>query len=138
VTNDATAPRTPAAAGATLLAGGAVFTLARQGASVPCRGLVRCRRTVTFDGGQALGLVVVAAAALAFAALVVRDGWTDEAPAASAALAALAGAYVVFVLDAALGTGLVGLLWPGVAAATVAATLLSFAAVTGRDEGVPI
>jgi hypothetical protein len=138
VTTDATAPRTPAAAGATLLAAAAVFTLARQGASVPCRGLVRCRRTVTFDGGQTIGLVVVAAAALVFAALLVRDGWTDEAPAASAALAALAGAYVVFVLDAVLGSALAGLLLPGVAAATVAATLLAFAAVAGRDDGVPI
>jgi hypothetical protein len=138
VTTDATAPRTPAAAGATLLAAAAVFTLARQGASVPCRGLARCGRTVTFDGGQVLGLVVIGAAALAFAALLVRDGWTDGAPAASAALAALAGAYVVFVLGAVLGSALVGLLWPGVAAAIVAATLLAFAAVTGRTEGAPI
>jgi len=123
--------RTPAAAGALLLAGAAAYTLTLEGTSVPCGALPDCQRTVSFDAGQFVGLITVGGAAVAFAALVTRRPWTREVGALGGALAAVAGAYVAFVLRATLGTPLFAPFRPPVAAALLGGGLLALAVVRG-------
>lgn len=123
--------RTPAAAGGVLLAAAALYTLTLEGASVPCVGLSNCERTVTFGGLQVVGLVAVAVGGLGFVAIVHREPWSETVAALGGALAAVAGAYVLFAARGTLGTGLFGRFWPAIAAALLASVLLGAAAYLG-------